>query len=270
LNSLYVIDRIEERTDESVVRVDAAIAEYPDSARLYVLKGSIALNAGKGAEAESNFKKAIALEPKDLKAYQELARYFAATGRVNDAISTYDTAVLIQPGNAQVHHLLGVLHEMNGNQQKAIDNYEKAIAASPNLGEAKNNLAYIFADSGTNLDRALDLAQDAKALLPNSANAADTLGWVLLKRGVAGAAISYLKEAVAGTEADNASLGIVRYHLGLAYDTNGDSALAAETLQQALDDLEAKMEAARAAGRSADEPPWAADARSVLDRLSRS
>jgi len=269
LNSLYILDRIEERVDESEARVAAAIAEYPDEPRLYVLRGSIELARGAGAAAEASYKKAIELDPSDLKAYQELARYFAVTGRVQEAISTYETAVALRPENAQLHHLLGVLNELAGHREQAIASYEKAIAAAPNLGEAKNNLAYLFADQGTNLDRALDLAQEAKELLPNSANAADTLGWVLLKRGVPGAAISYLKEAEAGTEADSPSLGVVRYHLAQAYEENGDKELAQAALERALAHLDQMMQATRERGGSPKEPDWAADARSMLDRLSK-
>ena len=143
-------------------------------------------------------------------------------------------------------------------------------ACAPNLGEAKNNLAYLFADSGKNLDRALDLAQEAKALLPDSPNAADTLGWVLYKRGVPAAAISYLKEAEAGLEPGSPSLGVVRYHLALAYESNGDSEEAVETLERALADLDAQLDEVRKRGGAAEEPSWAAEARSLLDRLQSS
>jgi tetratricopeptide (TPR) repeat protein len=214
--------------------------------------------------------KAIDLAPDDLKAYEHLARYYASTGRLQEAIDTYEKAVTRRPEAAQLYHLLGVLYELGGQKEKAISRYEAAIRLAPNLGEAKNNLAYLFADSGKNLDRALDLAQEAKALLPDSANAADTLGWVLYQRGVPAAAISYLKEAEAGMDPGSPSLGIVRYHLALAYERNGDSEAAVETLQRALTDLDAQLDAVRNRGGVAEEPAWATDARSLLDRLQQS
>jgi len=269
LNSLYLLDRVEDRVAESEARVAAAIAEYPDRARLYVLKGNLELARGAGAAAEASYKRAIELDGSDLTAYQELARYFAVTGRVQEAISTYQTAATLRPNNPQIHHLLGVLHELAGQREQAIAAYEKAIEHGPNMGEAKNNLAYLFADQGQNLDRALDLAQEAKELLPNSANAADTLGWVLFKRGVPAAAISYLQEAEAGTEADSPSLGVVRYHLALAYEQNGDTELAQAAAERALEHLESMMQATRERGGQPQEPDWAADARSLLDRVGR-
>jgi Tfp pilus assembly protein PilF len=103
--------------------------------------------------------------------------------------------------------------------------------------------------------------------LPDNANAADTLGWVLLKRGVPAAAISYLKEAEVGTEPGSATLGIVRYHLALAYEASGDAPAAVTTLERALQELETQMAEALERGSEQVEPHWAADARSMLDRL---
>jgi tetratricopeptide (TPR) repeat protein len=270
LNTLYILDQREGRVPESIERIKAAIETAPQNSRLYVLQGNVALAQRRGEDAEASFKKAIDLAPDDLRAYEHLARYYAATGRLQEAIDTYEAAVAVRPEAAQLYHLLGVLYELGGEKEKAITNYEAAIRRAPNLGEAKNNLAYLFADSGKNLDRALDLAQEAKALLPDSPNAADTLGWVLYQRGVPAAAISYLKEAEAATEPGSPTLGVVRYHLALAYERNGDSEEAVETLQRALTDLDAELDAIRKRGGAVEEPSWAAEARSMLNRLQRS
>jgi tetratricopeptide (TPR) repeat protein len=270
LNTLYILDQREGRVAESIERIDGAIEADPQNSRLYLLQGNVALAQGRGEDAEASFEKAIDLAPDDLRAYENLARYYASTGRLQEAIDTYEAAVAVRPEAAQLYHLLGVLYELGGQKEKAISNYEAAIRRAPNLGEAKNNLAYLFADSGKNLDRALDLAQEAKALLPDSPNAADTLGWVLYQRGVPAAAISYLKEAEAGTEPGSPTLGVVRYHLALAYEKNGDSKEAVETLERALTELGVQLEAIRKRGGAAEEPSWAAEARSMLNRLQRS
>ena len=270
LNSMYILDREQGRVEESIERIDAAIDADPENARLYILQGNIAVTQQRGEDAEAGFKKAIDLAPDDLKAYEHLARYYASTGRLQEAIETYEAAVAVRPEAAQLYHLLGVLYELGGEKEKAITNYEAAIHRAPNLGEAKNNLAYLFADSGKNLDRALDLAQEAKALMPDSPNAADTLGWVLYQRGVPAAAISYLKEAEAGMDPGSPSLGVVRYHLALAYEKKGDSKEAVATLQRALTDLDAQLDAVRKRGGVAEEPSWATEARSLLDRLQQS
>src|SRR4029453_16011515 len=144
-----------------------------------------------------------------------------------------------------------------GNRDDAVKHYEEAIRLEPNLGEAKNNLAYLFAETGQNLDRALDLAQEAKTQLPDSASVSDTLGWVMHKRGMHSAAISYLKEAEAGTDPNDASIGIIRYHLALAYEANGETGNAKDALGRALTGLDKQQAGAPAKGARPPHPPRA-------------
>jgi tetratricopeptide (TPR) repeat protein len=103
--------------------------------------------------------------------------------------------------------------------------------------------------------------------MPESGNAADTLGWVLFKQGRASAAVGYLKEAVASTEPGSPSLGIIRYHLAQAYEANQQNREAIETLELALADLEQRLALARARGDKPSEPDWSVKARGMLSRL---
>jgi tetratricopeptide (TPR) repeat protein len=147
--------------------------------------------------------------------------------------------------------------------------YEEAVKLDSNLAVAKNNLAYLMAEDGKNLDRALDLAQEAKSQLPENANVADTLGWVLLKKGIPEAAIGYLQEAEGGFPAGHPDLGYVRTHLAMAYEANEQPEKAREVLTRALGQLDDLRKAAAERGVAGfQDPPWAADARSLLDRLS--
>jgi tetratricopeptide (TPR) repeat protein len=222
---------------------------------------------GRTGDAEAMYKQAIALDKNDLGGYERLARLYSSTGRLEETVKTYEEAIAVKPDQANLHHFLGVLYELGGQRDRAVARYEDAIRLDPKLAEAKNNLAYLLAESGQNLDRALDLAKEAKTQLPENASVADTLGWVLFKRGVPSAAISYLKEAEAGTDPNDASIGIVRYHLALAYEANGDDAQAREALARSLDGFEKQLQGARSRGASPVEPPWVKDVRAMLDRL---
>jgi len=268
LTNLLTLDGHENRLPESTTRIEAAIAADPGNAKLQQLGGILAEMTGRPADAEAMYKKAIELDPADLKSYEQLARFYSATGRLEETVKIYEKAVQVHPDDANVHHFLGVLYELGGRRELALQRYEDAIRLDPNLSEAKNNLAYLFAETGQNLDRALDLAQEAKTQLPENASVADTLGWVMHKRGMHSAAISYLKEAEAGTDPNDASIGIVRYHLALAYEANGEPDAARDALARSLSGLEQQLQAARAKGASPPEPPWAKDVRAMLDRLN--
>lgn len=263
LGTLLDLDRAEGKLADSITRIEAAVAENPDDARLQQLVARLALIQGNNVEAEAALKRAIELAPEMISNYRQLARFYALTGRTSETITTYETAISVQPDQPQVHHFLGVLYEHGGQVDKAVEHYEKAIRYEPNLGEAKNNLAYIFAEAGENLDRALDLAQEAKALMPESASAADTLGWVLYRRGVPSAAIGYLKEAAAGFPPDDPNLGLVQHHLALAYEASGDAENARLALAGALE----AYATATKGGAPSSEPQWLKDARAMQTRL---
>ena len=96
---------------------------------------------------------------------------------------------------------------------------------------AANNLAWFYAESGTNLDRALELARVALRGLPESPEVSNTLGLVYLKKGSLELAIPALKMSV-DKDPQNA---MYQVHLGLAYAKSGDTARARQTLERALE-----------------------------------
>jgi tetratricopeptide (TPR) repeat protein len=267
LQALLALDRAEGRLDESRQRIAKAVEADPGNGGLYQLQGMLAAAEGDPAAAEASLQKAIEVAPKDMSGYEALASFYARTGRLEETARTYEKAIEVNPENGRLHHFLGVLYELSGDRERAVARYEDAIRYEPDLAEAKNNLAYIYAASDQNLDRALDLAQDAKALMPNNPSVADTLGWVLFKRGVYPAAISYLREAEATTQPSDASLGEVRFHLAQAYEKNGDSEEALASLDRSLETLAEQVEAAEARGEEpGPEPSWAAEARAMRER----
>lgn len=264
LRSLVDLELRDGDLSDATRRVAMALAAKPEDAQLHQLHGELALFAGRSDEAEASFRRAIDLNPNDLRGYQSLARYLALSGRSEEVIQTYEKALSNNNRSGTLHLVVGSLYEMKGRQEAAMERYEDAIRLDPSLGIAKNNLAYLLAEGGGNLDRALDLAQEAKALLPDNPNAADTLGWVLYKKNVPSAAIGYLREAEGGMASDDPQLAVVRHHLALAYEANGEPERAREVLERAIRDLDALR-----SGPEAPEPAWAADLRSMLARLSR-
>jgi len=270
LRNLVRLDQKEDRFAESVARVAGAVEAEPDDAKLRTLSGLVALMDNRPDDAEKAFQKAIELDPTDAAGYEQLARLYAKTGRLNEAVATYETAIKARPEDPNLHYFLGTLYSFGGAQDKAIERYEDAIRYGPDLAYPKNDLAYIYAESGEHLDRALDLAQDAKAALPDHATVADTLGWVLYKRGIPSAAISYLKEAVANSDGDIAVSGISLHHLAQAYEADGDPEMARKTLERAISELDKHAAEQRASGEPIrPEPGWATEVRAMLARLER-
>jgi tetratricopeptide (TPR) repeat protein len=267
LRALLQIERSMGKLEVSRERIYAASDANPESSQLMQLKGLVAMLSSDMETAQKSFTRATEIDPNDVSAYQQLANFYRATGRLDETIDTYERAIEARPDSAKLYHFLAVLYELDGRADMARKNYEEAVERDPSLAQAKNNLAYMLAESGEDLDRALDLAQEAKALLPEDSNTADTLGWVLYKRGVPSAAVGYLKEAVDATDPDDANLGIIRYHLALAYEADGQSQKALAVAERAVGELDRRNEAAVAAGQTVAAQPWEKDLRKMLDRL---
>ncbi len=113
--------------------------------------------------------------------------------------------------------MIGVIYELQGKPLEAKKAYEKALALDQRAAVAANNLAWAYAESGENLDLALQLAQTAKSQIPDNAEVSDTLGWIYLKKGLAPLAITAFRQA---TEQDRSN-AVIHYHLGLAYMKDG-------------------------------------------------
>ena len=181
-------------------------------------------------------------------------------------MATYEAALGRNPDSGAMHVVVGSLYELESRTEEAMARYEDAIRLDPGLAVARNNLAYLITETGGDLDRALEMAQEAKALLPDNPNTADTLGWVLYKKDLPSAAIGYLKEAAGGFEAGETQLAMVLHHLALAYEANGEIGEARKTIDEAVRDLDAIYRGED--GEKRPEPAWAAEVRAMHQRLN--
>jgi Flp pilus assembly protein TadD len=134
---------------------------------------------------------------------------------------------------------LGIIYDTQKKFDKAKEYYQKALKINPKFAPAANNLAYLYADKGENIDEALTLAQGAKEQFPDDPHISDTLGWVYYKKNIFTRAITYLKEANEKIT-DNP---VMRFHLGMAYYKNGEKENAKRELKKALE-LDQKFDGA--------------------------
>jgi tetratricopeptide (TPR) repeat protein len=104
------------------------------------------------------------------------------------------------------------------------------LKVDPNNVFALNNLAFLLAETGHDLDEALQMALSAQRLIKNSSAVADTLGWVYLKKGLTGSALQVFQNNVRNDPKNPT----YRYHLAAALLASGDKLRAKEELQKAL------------------------------------
>jgi Tfp pilus assembly protein PilF len=162
--------------------------------------------------------------------YTTLATLYLRQRRIDEARAEFEGMVQRDPSAVSARTMVGMLLEMQGKRAEARSWYERTMSATPNAPVAANNLAFIYAEEGSNLDMALQLAQSAKQALPNDGSVDDTLGWVYYKRNLPSLAVGPLQESVKKLPDSAEAL----YHLGMVYLKLDDKPRARETLERAL------------------------------------
>ena len=227
----YIKLEIENNHKEMALRrLEDRLAARPQSAPLWLVAGRSYFAIDRLDRAEMAFRRVIEIDPSSMPAYGALGRLYAKQQRLDDAVREFDAAATRQAGHLGAATMAAVIVHAQGKTVDATKRYESIIAANPRAAVAANNLAWIYAESGSNLSSALQLAQTAKSQLPELPEVNDTLGWVFYKQGLFTSAIPPLKESVAAV-ADNP---VYRYHLGMAYLKAGEYRQAREALEHAL------------------------------------
>jgi tetratricopeptide (TPR) repeat protein len=224
--------------DRAVRTAEEQIRQFPDRAEPHLLLGQIEMARKNYAKAEGAFRKALDIDGDNLSAYALLGQLFRAQKATDRAIREFNHALGINPKFVQAHIMLASIYEEQNNPEEAKHHYRKALEINPNSPVAANNLAWLLADRGENLDEALKLAQAASQQARNgqamqAGNAAaiqDTLGWIYYKKGSHRAAIDALGQAVR-LDPNGA---VYHYHLGMAYFKNGEKERAKRSLTEAL------------------------------------
>lgn len=126
--------------------------------------------------------------------------------------------------------MVGMILQTQGKTAEAQARYERVVQIDPQAAVAANNLAWLYAEQGQNLQTAAQLAQSARSALPDVAAVNDTLGFVYLKQNLPDLAIDPLRDA-AQKEPGNP---VYQYRLGVAYSKAGRPDEARQSLEQAL------------------------------------
>lgn len=232
LEGLLALDVQAQRLAQAIARIDPRMSEHPENVELQFLAARTYTEAGDAAEAERALREVIRLDPHHLRAYVLLGRVYARQGRLDEAVAELDAAAAKRPSDVAAPTMAAIILQMQNRIGEARKRYEAILDSHPRAAIAANNLAWLYAEQGTeNLAAALQLAQVAKAQLPDVAEVDDTLGWIYYKQDLPRLAIPPLEESVR-KDSQNATYHV---HLGLAYAKAGERSKAAATLRRALE-----------------------------------
>jgi len=230
VGGLVALDLQAKQLITAVNRVDAELKKHPDRSDLLGLAGSVYDQAGQSDRAEQALRRAVAADPRYSTGYGMLAQLYMKQRRLDEARAEFEGMVKRDPRAVGPRTMVGVILETQGKRDEARRWYEATVAGISNAPVVANNLAFIYAEEGKNLDVALQLASSAKQQMPDSADVDDTLGWVYYKKDLATLALRPLEESLK-KKPDNAD---ILYHLGLTYAKIGEKAKSREALERAL------------------------------------
>ncbi|MDA0738723.1 MAG: tetratricopeptide repeat protein [Nitrospirae bacterium] len=218
------------KAEQARERVMQQIKVVPENPLFHNLLGGLWMQAKNMEEAEQSFRDAINIDDAVQISYMNLAELYRRTDRVDEAVKEYEMALVKNPKLVSAHMMLGMIAEKRDDLSGAKQHYQESLKINESFAPAANNLAWILAEEGTNLDEALSYAQIAREQAPSDPNIADTLGWIYYKKNAYLKAVSFLNEAADKLQ-DNP---IIHYHLGMTQLKKGDTAAAKKALNTAL------------------------------------
>jgi len=200
--------------------IEKQLAQMPNDPNSLLLAAQTYDLLGDKAEMEKALRKTVEADPASLQAYAMLGKMFYDSGRLDLARNELEKYVSTAPASVPGNTMLGTILDMQGKKEEAKARYSRALQVDPRAAVAANNLAWINSNTnGGNLDVALQLAQTAKAQLPNRHEVDDTLGWIYYKKGLYPQAIDSLRSST--TKAPNNPS--YNYHLAAALIKSGGS-----------------------------------------------
>jgi tetratricopeptide (TPR) repeat protein len=219
---------------------DASKAE-PQRRDLKMAVANVYVRSNRSDEAIKIYQSLLEKEPKSPDLLIHLAESERLKGDLNQAIDGFRRCSQAAPNNTQCLIELGLLMEATGKRDQAKPIYEQILRIKPDFPVALNNLAYIKAEEGADLDQALSMAQRAMQKEPNSPQIADTLGWIYIKKNLSEDAIRVFRELVVKNPNDSS----FHYHYGMALLQKGDKPSAKRELQTAMKNHPSKDEAVK-------------------------
>jgi len=185
------------RTDEGIQSIRRAIARDPRAAEFHLNLANIQAERGQPGLAADSLRKAIELEPRGaVDARIRLARFLnAELNRPSEAVQVLRQALAIQPANVEALNDLAVALHRAGDRAAAVEYYNQAIALTPNDVDLLCNYATTLTELG-HYDRALEFFQCALELQPRHEKSWYNLGLAHVSQERFEEAIAAFKKAL--------------------------------------------------------------------------
>ena len=210
LNRIVGIYMLKKDQNKAMDVVDSFLVKYPENAKAITIKAKVYLAQGYVDLAE-NVLLPMADKGENVAIITMLAELYKAKKDVAEAIQYYQKALILAPDNIGIIMKIADIHLTEGDNPEAIKYYEMILERKGDFLPAMNNLAYLYGESGNNLERALELASNVLQKLPDNPDVADTLGWIYVMKKAYSQAEPHLQVAVEAKP----DTPVIVYHMGV-------------------------------------------------------
>jgi tetratricopeptide (TPR) repeat protein len=230
LAGLVVLDLGANDPRSAIARVEARLSAAPEDATAWYLAARSYALVGDAPQTERALMKTIELDPANLQAYGMMGDLYGMQGKLDQALQQFQAWATREPRSVAAQTMVGLVLEKLNRMPEAQRTYERVLEMDRHAAIAANNLAWMLAEGGGNLDQATELAQAAKSQAPDQPAFNDTLGWIFYKKNLAEQSVPLFQQALE-KDPENA---LTHFHLGMAYAKLGEDSKAIAALKRAL------------------------------------
>ncbi len=224
----------QQQWDQAVQIASKRLQSAPDRQDYRMALAQVYVGSGNFTAAAEQFQiliknALIVKDPKSSRLYLQLGEAKARGGDAVGALAAFQTARHLAPTDALPALDLALLFDRAGHSEEARREYQTVVQLQPDNAAALNNLAYLDAEEGVDLDQALAHAQRARQRMPNDPNVQDTLALVYVRKNLTNDGVRMLRDLVI-RDPGNAAFHL---HLAFALYQRGDRPWAKRELQAA-------------------------------------
>ena len=216
--------------DQAIKFATEQLQRTPDRVDYRRALANIYFRAGRYPDAIATFQTLLDKNPKSVELYVLLGESKKFGRDSTGAIAAFKKAKELDSNNFLPPLELGLVYGDLGQYEDARKSYEEVLKLQPDNAEALNNLAYIKADTGQDLDQALAYAQRAQQKRPKDPNIEDTLALIYIRKNLIDDSVRMLRDLVS-QKPDSPTYHL---HLAMALYQKGDRPTAKKELESAL------------------------------------
>jgi tetratricopeptide (TPR) repeat protein len=218
------------RLADAVKETEKAVQREPERRDLKLFLANSYKRAERYDDAIKLFQFLLDKEPKNPDLLFRIAETERLKGDLNAAMENFRKCSQAAPSDTTCLMLLAMVLQGTGRENQAKPIYEQILKINPDHAVSLNNLAYIKAQEGVDLDQALTMSQRAVQHAPGSLDLSDTLGLIYIRKNLSQQATQIFGDLVQ-KDPRNATF---HFHYGQALSQKGDRVNAKKEFETAL------------------------------------